>query len=93
MKEEAVGVGGGEGENELALADLNRYETEESAVFVDYSPESLLEKLREYGSLGIYERHSLAKNIESIRARLLPEPAYLQWLLCIVPLPNPGSRQ
>lgn len=73
-----------EDDPENMFIDVNRYEVEESAIFQDYSLEVLQKSLNAYKSLNIYERTSLAKNIDSIRVLYNKQDMYYQFLDTIV---------
>jgi hypothetical protein len=45
----------------------NRYEVEENAVFLDFTPAALQADIDSFKTLNIYHRTALAKNIRSVR--------------------------
>ena len=56
----------------MAQLEMNRYEVEDNAVFIDYEPPELLKNIDSVGCLNFYQRFALAKNLDSIREVLGP---------------------
>lgn len=52
-------------ENSIFL-QVNRFEVEENAVFIDFSEQQILASIEHYKSLNIYQRISLSKNIAAV---------------------------
>lgn len=52
-------------ENSIFL-QVNRFEVEESAVFIDFSQQQILNNIELFKSLNIYQRVSLSKNIDAV---------------------------
>ncbi len=52
-------------ENSIFL-QVNRFEVEENAVFIDFSQQQILNNIELFKSLNIYQRVSLSKNIDAV---------------------------
>ncbi len=52
-------------ENNIFL-QVNRFEVEENAVFIDFSQQQILNNIELFKSLNIYQRVSLSKNIDAV---------------------------
>lgn len=63
---------------------VNRFEVEENAVFIDFDAAQLIKNLQDFGTLNIYHRLSLAKNIAAIRDITNAHDEYFRFLLALV---------
>lgn len=69
----------------MAILEVNRYEVEENAVFVDYSKEALLDNIEHFKNMSVYQRSALAKNIDSVKDVLGKcSKEYLHFLMLLV---------
>jgi hypothetical protein len=59
---------------------VNRFEVEESAVFIDFNAPEIIKNLQNYQTLNIYHRMSLSKNIAAIREICNGHDSYFRFL-------------
>lgn len=71
----------------MALLEKNRYDSEENAVFLDYSKSPILSDLSNFKTLSLYRRIALAKNVPSIFSVIGDCEDFRHFLFLLVSVP------